>query len=55
MLTPFILTMHQTAILNEFNSIIIALIGFNSSIVMLYLGAATYADAHGTSVTWTEK
>ena len=49
MLAPFILNFEQTTVLKEFNSIIIALIGFNSSIVMLYLGAATYSDSHGNT------
>lgn len=46
---PLFLSNEQIQSLQQFNSIIIALIGFNSSIVMLYLGAATYADKHESS------
>lgn len=36
--------------LKDFNSIIITVIGFCSSIVMLFIGAATYSDSHGMKV-----
>ena len=51
LITPFILSSEQVHVLQQFNSILIALIGFNSSIVMLYLGAVTYADSHGNGFT----
>ena len=51
LITPFLLSSEQVNTLQQFNSILIALIGFNSSIVMLYLGAVTYADSHGNGFT----
>lgn len=55
LISPYILNIEQIQSLQQFNSIIIALIGFNSSIVMLYLGAATYADSHGTNFSIGDK
>lgn len=54
-LVPWVYNSDQLLILREFNSIAIALIGTNSSIVLLYLGAATYSDSHGNSMTNKER
>lgn len=51
MIAPTILPTPSITNLKEFNSITITVIGFCSSIVMLYIGAATYSDSHGTKVT----
>ena len=44
-ISPFFLSEEQAAILAQFNSIIITQIAFFSSLIMLYVGAATYEDA----------
>lgn len=43
--SPLFMTTEQVGDLAEFNSIIITLIGFFSSVIMLYIGAATYDDS----------
>ena len=37
--------------LSDFNTIVITLMGSNSSIILLYIGAATYSDSIGQKVT----
>lgn len=44
LVSPFIMSSDQAQILSEFNSILVTLIGFNSSVVMFYIGASTYDD-----------
>lgn len=41
---PLILNESQLSSLKEFNSIIITLIGSNSSIILMYYGSVTYSD-----------
>jgi hypothetical protein len=43
-ISPFFMVPEQATTFSEFNSIIVTLIGFHSTIVMLYVGAATYSD-----------
>lgn len=47
----FGLSLETVGILSEFNPIIISVIGLCSSIVMLYIGAATYSDTHGNKMS----
>jgi len=42
---PFVMDPEQAKTFSEFNSIVITLIGFFSSIVMLYMGAVTYSES----------
>lgn len=51
MISPIYLPVEAIVKLREFNSIIISIVGLCSSIVLLYIGAATYSDAQGNKVT----
>jgi len=52
MIAPIVITSDQAQILSQFNSIVIAIVGLFSSICMVYIGAATYADKFsGVDVT----
>jgi polyferredoxin len=46
LIAPFHLTPEESKVFADFNSIMMTLIGFFSGIVMLYMGAVTYADQH---------
>ena len=46
LLSPFFISPEQAAVLRDFNSIILALIGIFISVVLAYIGATTYSDAH---------
>ena len=42
---PYFMTIEQAKTFSEFNSIVITLIGFHTGLVMLYMGAVTYAES----------
>lgn len=42
---PFFMDQIQASVFSEFNSIIITMIGFHTSLVMLYMGAVTYNES----------
>lgn len=44
LIAPLFVSVDQATAMSEFNGIVIAIIGFFSSIDMVYIGAATYAD-----------
>lgn len=46
-----ILPDNQVKNLSEFNTIFITVIGFFSSIVAIYIGAASYSDKNGNNIT----
>lgn len=48
-IAPFFMSPEQAKTFGEFNSIIIALIGFHTGLVMLYMGAVTYSDSVSTT------
>lgn len=49
---PFLFdSVEKVKALVDFNSIIIAVIGSNSSIILLYIGAVTYSDSTGMKVS----
>ena len=46
LMSPFFLTPEQAAVLRDFNSIVLTLVGTFISVVLAYIGAVTYTDNH---------